>query len=115
MGSTPARGTIRRCSDFVFHKFCAILSKSMEEQDRKKLDEVIALSRENNAALHKLVSYHRRATAWRVIYWTIIIGSAIAAYFSIQPYLTSLFDLYSGKDIGKILDSFSSATSSMPR
>lgn len=82
----------------------------MDEQDRKKLDEVVALSQENNVALNKLIRYHKQAVAWRIIYWTIIIGTAIAAYFSIQPYLTSLFDIYSGQDINKILDTFNTTT-----
>jgi len=89
-----------------FGYFCAILEKPMDEQERKMLEEVVKLSRDSNDAVHKLLSSHRRIVIWRIIYWTIIIGSTIAAYFSIQPYLTSLVKLYSGQDINKVLDGF---------
>ncbi len=83
----------------------------MDEQERKMLEEVVALSRENNVAIRKLMASHRRTVIWRSIYWTIIIGSTIAAYYSIQPYMTSLISLYSGQDISKVLDTFNASTS----
>jgi hypothetical protein len=76
----------------------------MDEQDRKMLEEVVKLSRDNNVAVRKLVSYHRSTVIWRVIYWSIIIGSTIAAYYSIQPYWASLVSVYSGQDISGVLD-----------
>lgn len=78
----------------------------MDEQERKMLEEVVALSRENNVMVRKLVSAQRRAMILRAVYWSIIIGASIIAYYSIQPYLTSLIGLYTGQDISKILDSF---------
>ena len=82
----------------------------MDEQERKMLEEVVALSRENNASLRKLVSSHRRIVIWRTIYWTIIIGSTIAAYYSIQPYVTPLISFYSGQDINRVLDNLNTVT-----
>ena len=81
----------------------------MDEHERKMLEEVVKLSQDNNKALRKLVGYHRSAMIFRIIYWTIIIGSVIAAYYSIQPYMTSLISLYSGQDINKVLNSFNGA------
>ena len=91
---------------FDFGFTCVILMKPMDEHERKMLEEVVKLSQENNKSLRKLIGYHRSAVIFRVIYWTIIIGGAIAAYYSIQPYLTSLIGIYSGQDISKILNSF---------
>lgn len=79
----------------------------MDEQERKMLEEVLALSRDNNVALGKLVKSHRQAMVWRAIYWSIIILSTLVAYFSVQPYLTSLIGIYSGQDINRVLDNLS--------
>jgi len=76
----------------------------MDEQERKILDEVLRLSRDNNVMVRKLVSAHRRVVIWRFIYWTVIIGSAIAAYYSIQPYFTSLVKLYAGQNVDKVFE-----------
>ena len=83
----------------------------MDEQSRKMLEEVVKISRENSIAIRKLVGYNRRIMLWRTIYWTLIIGSTIAAYYSIQPYFTSLIKLYSGQDINKVLDNFKTPAS----
>lgn len=36
------------------------------------------------------------ATVWRAIYWIVIIGSAVGAYWIIQPYIDQLLGVYSG-------------------
>jgi hypothetical protein len=77
----------------------------MDEQQRKMLEEVVALSRENNAMVRKLVSAQRTAMLWKLSYWVIIIVITLIAYFALQPYLTSLTKIYSGGDINQILDS----------
>lgn len=72
-----------------------ISPSSMNEQERKMLQEVIEISSDNNAMLRKLVRAQRSATLWKLIYWTIIIGSIIAGYYSIQPYIEPLMQAYS--------------------
>lgn len=62
----------------------------MDEQERKMLEEVVALSRSNNVMVRKLVSAQRRAALWRLVYWVIIIGASIVVYNSLQAYLSSL-------------------------
>ena len=64
--------------------------KPIDEQERKMLEEVVALSRSNNVMVRKLVSAQRRAALWRLVYWVIIIGASIVAYNSLQAYLSSL-------------------------
>jgi hypothetical protein len=89
---------------FVFLYICVILEKLMDEQQRKMLEEVVALSRENNAMIQKLANAQRRAATWRAAYWLVIIGASLVAYLYLQPYLTSLMKIYSGGDINQILD-----------
>ena len=77
----------------------------MNEQERKTLEEVAALSRENNAMLHKLLGAQRLATLWKVVYWLVVVGAMIIAYFALQPYLTALIKIYSGQDVNQVMDS----------
>jgi hypothetical protein len=66
----------------------------MNEQERKMLEEVVILSRENNAMVHKLVSAQNRATFWKMIYWVIIICALIISYNLLQPYIASITKMY---------------------
>jgi hypothetical protein len=77
----------------------------MDEQQRKMLEEVVALSRENNEMVHKLVKAQRTAMLWKLSYWGIIIVASLIAYFALQPYLTSMMKIYGGGDVNQILDS----------
>ncbi len=67
----------------------------MNEQERQMLQEVIDLSRDNNAVVHKLLRAQRSATLWKLIYWAIVIGSIIVGYYSLQPYIETMMHLYS--------------------
>jgi len=84
----------------------------MEQEIRQLLNENIILARENNKMLYKLVNAQRWALAYRIFYWSIIMLSLFGSYFFLQPYLSSLLNLYSGgaggatniQDIIKSLD-----------
>jgi hypothetical protein len=83
----------------------------MNEQERKMLDEVVELSRENNAMVRKLVRAQQRATFLRIFYWAIIIGSTIVAYYSIQPYVSTITKLFTGHDFSPLLNAFNALPS----
>jgi TRAP-type C4-dicarboxylate transport system permease small subunit len=60
----------------------------------QKIDRLIRLSEENNdkiRALHKSMVWGR---IFRIVYWVIIIGLAIGAFYYLQPYIDSLTDAY---------------------
>lgn len=61
--------------------------ESQIEENRKLLEE-------NNHILRKL----HRSVIWgrifKIIYWVVIIGVAIGAFYFIQPYIESLRDTY---------------------
>src|SRR3989344_3991255 len=56
--------------------------------------ENLALSRENHQLLRKLYNQARIARAVKLLYWLVIIGSALGAYYYLQPYLATAMSAY---------------------
>ncbi len=62
----------------------------MDPESKKLLEETHRLAQENNQMLH---SVHRSMRVQRVmsfLYWAFIIGSAVGAYYLIQPYIDAI-------------------------
>jgi hypothetical protein len=78
----------------------------MNPEERALLERILKLSEENNQILHKMQRSMRLARIMSLVYWIFIIGSAIGAYYLIQPYLEQLMNVYSGAKSN--IDSFSS-------
>jgi hypothetical protein len=68
----------------------------MEEDTKKLIAENIALNKENNAMLKKLIVYQKWNQIYKITYWSIIILSAIGAFYFIKPMLSNLVDIYTG-------------------
>ena len=68
----------------------------MDEETKKLLSENLALNKANNEILNKLVFYQKWNQIYRIVYWAIIILSAIGAFYFVQPYLSSLMGVYTG-------------------
>ncbi len=68
----------------------------MDPESKKMIEEALTLSRENNKMLHSM----RRTMIWgrvmSIIYWVFIIGSAVGAYYFIQPYVDQVTNAYGG-------------------
>jgi hypothetical protein len=68
----------------------------MSPEERKMLEKSVALAEENNKMLHRLT----RSLVWgriiRIVYWTLLIGSAVGAYYFIQPYIEQIIGVYGG-------------------
>jgi len=66
----------------------------MDPEVKELLRRNIKLSEENNAILKKM----RRGAAWssafRLVYWIIIIGTSIAGFYYLNPYLKSVEQTY---------------------
>ncbi len=63
----------------------------MEED---KLDKIVALCESNNKILKGMQRAARAGRFFTIIYWTLIVGSAIGAYYYLQPYLDQAMKLY---------------------
>ncbi len=65
----------------------------MNPEERKMLEEAVALGRENNELLKKLRRSAVIANIMRGAYW-LIIGVGVGAFYVIQPYINSLMETY---------------------
>ncbi|MBI5139926.1 MAG: hypothetical protein HZA94_00530 [Candidatus Vogelbacteria bacterium] len=63
----------------------------MEED---KLDKVIALCENNNKILKGMQRSARTGKFLKIVYWTVIIGSTVSAYYYLQPYIDELMRVY---------------------
>ncbi|MSU45288.1 MAG: hypothetical protein EXS47_01515 [Candidatus Zambryskibacteria bacterium] len=79
----------------------------MSEEEKELLKRSVDLAEENNDMLRAIRRSMRFARFMSIIYWVFIIGSAIGAYYLIQPYIESLTGVYGGARDS--LDSFKSA------
>jgi hypothetical protein len=76
----------------------------MSPEEKELLERSVELGEENNEILRAMRRSQRIGSIMRVIYWIFIIGSAVGAYYIIQPYIDSLVGIYSGA--GDILKGF---------
>lgn len=54
---------------------------------RKLLEKNLKVSEENNKILHKMHRSMKWASILRAIYWVVIVGSAVGAYYFLQPFI----------------------------
>lgn len=66
----------------------------MQPEEREMLKKTLELTQENNKMLHSI----RRGMFWsrvmRIVYWVVIIGVAVGAYYYIAPYIDSAIGAY---------------------
>ena len=79
--------------------------KLMDPESKELLEQTLKLEEENNEILRALRRSMRTARIMSLIYWVFIIGSAIGAYYFIQPYVDQLTNFYGGAS--DVLKSFS--------
>ncbi len=87
----------------------------MDQSPNPKLDELLELTRENNKILRSMRRAQRWAAVMRVIYWIILIGVSVGAFYFLQPYLKQVTDLYNNSrgalgNFTTLLNNFSSST-----
>ncbi len=71
----------------------------MEPEERKKLNRALELAEENNKILSKLYRGMQLRRIFTVLYWIVIIGVAVGAFYFIQPYFeqfSSIFQRFQG-------------------
>ncbi|MEX1028063.1 MAG: hypothetical protein WD049_08675 [Candidatus Paceibacterota bacterium] len=66
----------------------------MEPDERRKLERILEIVEKDHSRIDKLY----RGMQWRriftVVYWILIIGIAVGAFYFIQPYIDQLGDFY---------------------
>jgi len=68
----------------------------MSPEEKELLRRSIALAEENNDILRSIQRSMRLARFMTILYWVVIIGASIGAFYLVQPYLQSMSDLYVG-------------------
>lgn len=66
----------------------------MTPEERQLLRETAELTKENNKILRGIRRSNRFSAFFRIVYWVLIIGSAIGAYYYIQPYINAVSEAY---------------------
>jgi len=67
----------------------------MDSESKQLLEETLAMAKENNSMLHSLRRSMRIARFMSLLYWVFIIGSAVGAYYLIEPYIDQIKSIYS--------------------
>lgn len=68
----------------------------MTPEEKSLLQRALKLSEENNSILRSMRRSNRVSMFLRIIYWLIIIGLSVGAYYFIQPYVSVLQGLLGG-------------------
>jgi len=68
----------------------------MDEELKRILDENLAISKESLKILKGIRRGNRLAIAFKFFYWLVIIGSAVGAYYFLEPYVKSAVDIIQG-------------------
>ncbi len=72
----------------------------MSPEEKELLKRTVALEEENNGILRSIQRSMRLQRFMSMVYWIFIIGSAIGAYYLIQPYVEALTSAYGGAKDG---------------
>lgn len=68
----------------------------MDPETKQLLVQNIELSKENNEMLHRLVRAQKITNVYRIVYWGIIILSALGVFYFMQSFLGNIMNIYSG-------------------
>lgn len=66
------------------------------DDDHWTLQQVKKLAEDNNRMLRRLYHGLWWSRLWSLVYWLIVIGFALGAFYFLQPYLQKLQQAYSG-------------------
>jgi hypothetical protein len=82
----------------------------MTPEEKSLLERTCKMAEENNGILRKMRRANRWGTAVRVLYWVVIVGAAVGAFYYLQPYINSAMDV-----ISKAQSAINSAVNQTPR
>ena len=66
----------------------------MSPEEKELLEKSVSLAEDNNKILHSIKRSIWMGRIMTFIYWMIIIGSAIGAYYYLEPYYNKALDMY---------------------
>lgn len=66
----------------------------MDPESKKLLEETAVLAKENNQMLLSIRRSMKFSRIFRIVYLVFLIGSAIGAYYFLQPYVDEAVKIY---------------------
>lgn len=78
----------------------------MDSEEKDLLKKSIEIAEDNNKILHSIVRYMHVSRIMTFVYWIFIVGSAVGAFYFIQPYLGELYGFFGGAKIDSINNMF---------
>lgn len=66
----------------------------MTPEEHNILKRVLELSEENSRILEKLNSERKWRRFFSLLYWVVIIGVAVGAYYFVEPIVTQFLQIY---------------------
>ena len=66
----------------------------MDAEESKLLKRSVELGEENNSMLRSMRRAMHISSILTFTYWVLIIGSAVGAYYFLQPYLDQVYGVY---------------------
>jgi hypothetical protein len=66
----------------------------MDPESKKLLEDTFKLAKDNNVILRKIRRRQKWSSFMQVIYWLIIIGISVGAFYLLQPYVNKMMTLY---------------------
>ena len=67
--------------------------------NQEKLEEVYKMTHENNEMLHSMLRQQYLATAFRVVYWLVILGAIGSTYYFIGPIVRPIISAFTSNSI----------------
>ena len=83
----------------------------MDPETKAKLEETFKLVEENNKIIKQLRTHLWIGRGIRIVYWVVIIGIALSAYYFAQPFVEDAKGIYGGakediNSLNSIIDNF---------
>jgi hypothetical protein len=66
----------------------------MQPEEKEMLKKTLELSQENNKMLRSMRRSMAMGRVFKIIYWVVIVGAAIGAYYYVTPYIDSAVGAY---------------------
>jgi TRAP-type C4-dicarboxylate transport system permease small subunit len=81
----------------------------MTPEEKSLLERTYKLADENNSILRAMRRANRIGTAMKILYWVIIIGATVGAFYFLQPYINSMMGIID--EAQKVIQNVGSTTS----
>lgn len=92
----------------------------MTPEEKSLLERTYKIAEENNVILRGIRRANRISTIMRILYWLVIVGVTLGAFYYLQPYIDSMFEIIdkaqeSIQSIGATVGEVQGALKTLPR